>query len=57
MDIENSFGTFQDIDPKGAGVLRPSDIPTALSVAVVLLDAQMDPERYYFSFYHFMIRE
>ena len=53
-EVWTFFLTFLDVNPKGAGILRPSDIPTALSVAVELLDAQMDPERYYFSFYHFM---
>lgn len=51
MDIENFFGTFQDIDPRGAGVLRPSDIPTAVSVAIELMEAKMDPERYKYKFY------
>ena len=54
MEIENFFETFQDIDSERAGVLQPSDIPTALSVAVELLDAQMDSERYYF-FFFFMV--
>lgn len=27
LDIDNFFGTFQDIDPKGTGVIRPDDIP------------------------------
>jgi hypothetical protein len=43
LDIENFFGTFQDLDPRGTGVLTPSDIPTALSVAIELLDAKLNP--------------
>jgi hypothetical protein len=46
LDIENFFGTFQDLDPRGTGVLTPSDIPTALSVAIELLDAKLNPNRY-----------
>ena len=34
LDIENFFGTFQDIDPKGTGVLNPNDIPMALCCRV-----------------------
>ena len=49
LDIENFFGTFQDLDPKGTGVLRPDDIPAALSVAVELLDVKLDPNRYMFN--------
>ena len=45
LDIENFFGSLQDIDPRGTGVLRPDDIATAISVAVELTDAQMNPER------------
>jgi hypothetical protein len=46
LDVENLFGTFQDLDPRGTGVLTPSDIPTALSVAIDLLDAKLNPNRY-----------
>ena len=45
LDIENFFGTFQDIDPKGTGVIRPDDIPAALSVAAELIDVKFDPNR------------
>lgn len=45
LDIENFFGSFQDIDPRGTGVLRPDDIPIAIGVAMELLDARLDPER------------
>jgi len=46
LDIENFFSTFQDIDPRGTGVLRPDDIPSAIGVATELLDARLDPDRY-----------
>ncbi|XP_053383231.1 uncharacterized protein LOC123562931 [Mercenaria mercenaria] len=45
LDIENFFGSFQDIDPRGTGVLRPADVPIAIGVAMELLDARLDPER------------
>jgi hypothetical protein len=46
LDVENFFGTFQDIDPKGTGVFRPDDIPSALAVAAELIDSKLDPHRY-----------
>ena len=46
LDIENFFGSFQDIDPWGTGVLRPDSIATALSIAVELTEARLNPERY-----------
>ena len=30
LDSENFFGTFQDVDPKGQGVLMPGDVPAAI---------------------------
>ena len=36
---------FQDFDPKGTGVLRADDIPSALSTAMCLFKHKMDPER------------
>jgi hypothetical protein len=45
LDIENFFGTFQDIDPKGTGVIRPDDIPAALNAATELIDVKSDPNR------------
>lgn len=46
LDIENFFGSFQDIDPRASGVLRPDDIPSSISVAVELLDAKLNPNRF-----------
>ena len=46
IDIENFFGSFQDIDHWGTGVLRPDSIPTALSIAVELTEVSLNPERY-----------
>ncbi|XP_062608960.1 uncharacterized protein LOC134270730 [Saccostrea cucullata] len=45
LDVENFFGSFQDIDPKGTGVFRPDDIPSALAVAAELIDSKLDPNR------------
>jgi hypothetical protein len=45
LDIENFFGTFQELDPRGSGVLTPQDIPSAVSVAIELLDARFNPDR------------
>ena len=42
LEAENLFGEFQDIDPKGVGVLRPDDIPIAMSTACELLSVRMD---------------
>ena len=45
LDSETMFGTFQDIDPKGSGVLRADDIPTALGTAVCIFTHKLDPKR------------
>ncbi|MES9972476.1 MAG: hypothetical protein ABW092_20775 [Candidatus Thiodiazotropha sp.] len=45
LDIENFFGSFQDLDRRGTGVLRPDDIPAAIGVAVELLETRMNPNR------------
>ena len=37
LEAENIFGEFQDLDPKSRGVIRPDDIPSALSRAYELL--------------------
>ena len=45
LDSETMFGSFQDIDPKGTGVLRADDIPAALGTAVCLFKHKLDPNR------------
>ncbi|KAJ8303731.1 hypothetical protein KUTeg_018654 [Tegillarca granosa] len=45
LEVENLFGEFQDLDPKGAGIMRPDDIPTALSKVCELINARQDPNR------------
>ena len=48
LKAENIFGEFQDLDPKGSGVIRPDDIPSALSTACKLLYTRMDKQRSFF---------
>ena len=36
---------LQDYDPKGTGVLRADDIPTALGTAVFIYKQRLDPNR------------
>lgn len=50
---------FQDYDPKGTGVLRAKDVPTALGAAICLFTNRMDTERLGISFYdrRFMIEK
>lgn len=46
LDSETLFGSFQDIDPKGQGVLHPDDIPCALNKSCELLSTKLDDSRY-----------
>ncbi|VDI03707.1 Hypothetical predicted protein [Mytilus galloprovincialis] len=48
LDSETFFSGFQDYDPKGTGVLRPDDIPTALGAAVCLFSQRMDSNRKFY---------
>ena len=45
LDVENFFGSFQDIDPKGIGVLQPNDIPQAMATACDLIRMRFNPKR------------
>ena len=45
LNIENFFGTFQELDPRGSGDLTLQDIPSTISVAIELLDAKFNPDR------------
>ena len=40
LEAENFFGEYQDLDPKGSGVIKAEDIPAALESA-----CQMNPTR------------
>ncbi|CAG2201472.1 DHDH [Mytilus edulis] len=48
LESENFFGQFQDLDPKGSGVLRPDDVSTAISTACELTQARFDPNRVFY---------
>ena len=42
LDSENFFGTFQDIDPRGQGVLLPDDVPAAIDTPCYIIRQKMD---------------
>lgn len=45
LDSETFFSSFQDIDPKGTGVLRADDIESALTTACFLNDQRLKDDR------------
>ena len=45
LEAENLFGQFQDLDPKGSGVIRAEEIPSALENACQLLRIRLMPGR------------
>jgi hypothetical protein len=46
LDVEIFFGEFQELDPKGTGVLQPKDVACALSTACELIAIRFNPNRY-----------
>ena len=50
---ETYFAGFRDLDPKGSGVLRPDELPRAMSVSCTLLQTRMDQQRYCTHFFFF----
>ena len=48
LEAENLFGQFQDLDPKGTGVIRPDDVPNAISTACELLCYRMDDSKTFY---------
>ena len=46
LEAENFFSGFQDLDPKGSGVLRPNDVSAAISTACELTEDRFGPNRY-----------
>ncbi|CAH1782775.1 unnamed protein product [Owenia fusiformis] len=42
---ETYFSSFRDLDPQGDGVLKPADIPKAMSISCQLLDIRLNPDR------------
>lgn len=45
LDAENFFGEFQDLDPKGAGVIKAEEVPMALESACQMLRTRLQPDR------------
>ncbi len=45
LDGENFYSQFQDLDPKGSGVLNPDDIPQCIGTSVELLSTRLSTER------------
>ena len=45
LEAENLFGEFQDLDPKGSGVIKAEDIPAALESACQLQKTPLMAER------------
>ena len=46
LEAENFFSGFQDLDPKGSGVLRQDDVSAAISTACELTEDRFGPNRY-----------
>lgn len=45
LEAENFFAEFQDLDPKGTGVIKAEEVPMALETACQLLKTRLSPER------------
>jgi hypothetical protein len=45
LEAENFFGEYQDLDPKGSGVIKAEDIPAALESACQMNDTRLMPGR------------
>ena len=45
LDNETFFSSFRDLDPRGAGVLRTTEIPKAMSIACEILTTRLNPDR------------
>ena len=48
LEAENLFGQFQDLDPKGTVVIRPDDIPKAISTAWELMYYRLDESKNFY---------
>ena len=46
LDAETFFSGFQDLDPKGTGVLLPDDIPKVMEAASYIVQCHLDQDRY-----------
>ncbi|CAG2204896.1 unnamed protein product [Mytilus edulis] len=50
LDNETFFSSFRDLDHRGAGVLRTTAIPKAMSIACEILTTRLNPDRgFYFT--------
>lgn len=45
LEVENFFGEFQDLDPKGSGVIEAEEVPAALESACQLMSTRLLPNR------------
>jgi hypothetical protein len=45
LEAENFFGEFQDLDPKGSGVIKADDIPAALESVCQMNHTRLMPGR------------
>ena len=45
LEAENLFGQFQDLDPKGTGVVKAEEVPAAFEAACQLLKVRLLPDR------------
>ncbi|KAK3107543.1 hypothetical protein FSP39_016995 [Pinctada imbricata] len=45
LEAENFFGEFQDLDPKGSGVIKAEEIPVALEMACQLNHTRLRDDR------------
>ena len=46
LDAETFFSGFQDIDPKGTGILRPNAIPKAMKSATDIVSTKLQENRF-----------
>ena len=45
LDSETTFSAFQDLDPRGSGILHPDDVPRTLAAATFLFKSKNVAER------------
>ena len=45
LEAENFFGEFQDLDPKGSGIIKADEVPAALETACQMLKTRIKPDR------------
>ena len=50
-DVENFFGTFNELDPQGHRVVSPDDLPHVMQTATDILTESRNPKRYFFDLF------